>query len=205
MSRRAAGLLVAVLTATAAVIWSATRWVTTQPRAGPAGDVVRIGANVGTLELTELDGRPFLVADHAQHAATVVWFWSVLCPCVEECEGRIRALVSRYGERGVRLLVVHPIDEDANEDIEAKRARLGSDYIVRRDRGGRLARRLGITNSGSVAVLDREGRLRFRGALDDDLDAPKVSYAGDALDALLAGKEVPLVEAPPTYGCVYRP
>jgi hypothetical protein len=163
-----------------------------------------VGAEVGALDLVALDGTPQALADHEQHAATVVWFWSVLCPCVEECEERLRALAQRYGPRGVRLVVAHPIDTDTREDIEAKRARLGSSYVVHRDPGGRLARRLGITNSGSVVVIDREGRLRYRGAFDDDLYAPKVPHAANALDALLTGREPALADAEPSYGCLYR-
>ena len=172
-------------------------------RDSPPADVVPLGATVGMLALTDLGGRAYVVADHGEHAATVIWFWSVLCPCVEECEERLRALATRYQPRGVRLLVVHPIDGDSAADIEEKRTRLGSPYVVHRDPKGTLARRLGITNSGSVVVLDREGRLRYRGAFDDDLYAPKVAHAANALDALLAGKDVPLAEVAPTYGCLY--
>lgn len=197
-ARVAALLVVAAAAAAAAVVWS------TQPRARPVAGALPLGAEVGTLDLVALDGSPRPFAGYAEHAATVVWFWSVLCPCVEDCEERLRALTERYGPRGVRLLVAHPVDTDSADDIEAKRARLGSPYVVHRDPGGRLARRLGITASGSVVVIDREGRLRYRGAFDDDLYAPKVPHLANALDALLAGRAPALAEAEPTYGCLYR-
>jgi hypothetical protein len=175
---------------------------TPPPLVQPEGEVVPIGAPVGTLELSELDGRPFQVSGHAAYSATVVWFWSVLCPCVAQCEERIRTLEKAYAARNVRLIVAHPVDGDSAEQIEALRRKLGSTYVVRRDPGGRLARRLGITSSASVAVIDEAGRLRFRGALDDDLTTPSVSYVNQALDALLEKRPVPLAEAPP-YGCIY--
>ncbi len=133
---------------------------------------------------------------------SVVWFWSVLCACVGDCEQRIRTLLERYEGKQVRFVAIDSNPNDAREDIERLRKKLGSRYPVRRDYHGATAISLGITASASVAVIDGEGRLRFRGAIDDDLYEPTVSYVHRAIDGILSGATFEPTEAKP-YGCLY--
>jgi hypothetical protein len=162
---------------------------------------VAVGAAVGPLAFEDLDGRPVVVAP-GEPAATLVWFWSTLCPCVEQCEARIVALIRDYAPRGVRFVAVTANEDDDPERVRALLSKLRSPYPVWRDRGAREAARLGIHASASVAVLDRGGRLRYRGAIDDRLEGPTVHHARDALDAVLAGRE-PVPAEVASYGCLF--
>lgn len=170
--------------------------------AGPPVVALAIGERLDAIEVAGPDGRP-TKRDLSPHApATVLWFSSCTCDCVADCEQRIRALLARYDGKGVRFVAIDSNPFDSVEEIAELRTRLGSPYAIERDVDGRTMRRVGIRASASVAILDGQGRLRFRGAIDDDRFEPKVSYVHRAVDAILAGREFEPHEAP-TYGCVY--
>ena len=57
----------------------------------------------------------------------------------------------------------------------------------------KLARAFGATHTPHVFVFNAEGKLVYRGAIDDDAKNPdkvEETYLADALDACLAGKPV---------------
>jgi hypothetical protein len=161
-----------------------------------------LGDLVPALDVVDLDGRAVRIAGAHAAGPTVIWFWSATCRCVRECEERIHAFRAEYEPRGVRFVAVDANDNDEPADIHALLARLGSTYTVHRDLGAIEAVRLGIEASASVVVLDAAGHLRYRGAIDDDLRRPQVSYLRQAVDAVLAGREVDPQEVP-SYGCYY--
>ncbi|MDJ0975822.1 MAG: redoxin domain-containing protein [Planctomycetota bacterium] len=135
---------------------------------------------------------------------TVVWFWSAMCPCIPDCEERIQTLIKDFPDGKVRFFAVDPNPHDTREYIEKIRTELKSPYPVYRDISARIVYRLGVTASASVAVFDAEGRLAFRGAIDDDIYEPTVSYVHRALEGLLAGEAFEPQEVAP-YGCTYPP
>jgi hypothetical protein len=174
------------------------------PRGGLPATVrtVAIGDPVASVWVEGPDGRPEERALDAGPAATVIWFSSCTCKCVAQCEERIRALIARYESKGLRFLAIDSNPFDTREDIADLRARIGAPYAIERDVNGFTMRTLGIRASASVAVLDGRQRLRYRGAIDDDLDRPTTSYVHRAVDAILAGVEFEPVEVV-SYGCVY--
>ncbi len=160
----------------------------------------------GTIEIGTLpqgffldDGRRDVPKDGK---VTVIWFWSAKCKCVSDCEGRIRKLLARFPDTRMRFLAIDSNPDDTREEIEALRRELAAPYEVWRDDAGITARHLGVDASASVAVLDGEGRLRFRGAIDDDLYEPTVSYVEETVAALLAGRD-PARTTAPSYGCLW--
>ncbi len=173
--------------------------------AGPPAERSRpvpVGATAAPLRVTDLEGNALRIGDYQDHAATVVWWWSAVCRCVYDCEERIRALRERYRDRDVRFVAVDANDFDTPTAIRELLRRMGSTYTVHRDLGARDAIRYGIEASASVLVIDRRGTVRYRGAIDDDLAKPTVSYIHRALDAILEGKSFTPTETE-SYGCVY--
>jgi hypothetical protein len=70
------------------------------------------------------------------------------------------------------------------------------------DEGQRVARAYGPTRTFEVFVLDPERRLRYAGRFDDARLAERVTTTdlADALDDLLAGREVRVAQTRP-FGC----
>ena len=71
-----------------------------------------------------------------------------------------------------------------------------------RDESQDVARAYGAQTTPDIFVIDGEGRLRYRGAPDQDHNDPSLNAAWlrEALDALLAGEEPARAETPPK-GC----
>lgn len=165
-------------------------------------DSVPIGAVPEGLFLLDDEGALRVRPTPRDGKVTVIWFWSAKCKCVSDCEERIRRLLARFPASKMRFLAIDSNPDDTVEEIADLRRKLNAPYEVHRDDHGATARHLGIEASASVAVLDGEGRLRFRGAIDDDLYEPTVSYVEETVSALITG-EVPKRTEAPSYGCLY--
>jgi hypothetical protein len=74
------------------------------------------------------------------------------------------------------------------------------DYLFDPKQG--VARALGSERTPEVFVFDRDRRLVYHGAIDDNREATAVdrSYLREVLDAVLAGAEPPVTDTPPV-GC----
>lgn len=147
------------------------------------------------------------VGDYTGRDFTVLYTWSTLCPCVGELEPRMRALHLRFNEKrnGVGWLAIDGEPTDNRKMIRRYMTRLGSFYRLLRDPEQQVTRRLGFQSAVQVAVIDSHGVLRYRGSVDDAYEAAEVktNYLGQALEALVAGKEPPQVETAWVYGCTF--
>lgn len=137
------------------------------------------------------------------HTATVLYSWSVPCPCILDMEPRLRAVQARYPDHDVRWIALAGEPGDGLEAIQAKAAEMEVFYPIYRDPEQLVLRRLGIRHAGQVAVLDGEGRLVYRGAADDHWDEGKAEHLQAVLDALVAGQPAPFETKPRAYGCAF--
>src|SRR6185436_1531403 len=94
----------------------------------------------------------------------------------------------------------HP--DDRGPDVIERMGKLYAPYYMLMDPTGKLARLVGGRTATDLVVLDADWKVRYRGALDDDLKKPKKKYLAPALDALLAGKSPDPSETTP-YGCPF--
>jgi peroxiredoxin len=129
------------------------------------------------------------------------------CPYVLAWEGRMSALARSYGGRGVRVVAVNSNDanrypEDSFERMVARAAaeQFAFDYLY--DPAQELARALGSQRTPEAFLFDRDRRLVYHGAIDDNRDDAAVGrhYLGDAIEASLGGQAAPVSETAPV-GC----
>lgn len=71
------------------------------------------------------------------------------------------------------------------------------------DPSQQIARRYGATFTPEVFVLDKTRRIAYSGAIDDRAPPgePTRRYLSEAVEALLAGKPVPVAETSAAAGC----
>src|SRR5207253_6648887 len=95
---------------------------------------------------------------------------------------------------------VNAADEDSVVAMATQAVQHGVDFPFVKDVGGACARALGVRRTPEVVVLDGERRLRYRGRIDDRYrlggtrPAPTRRDLKEALDAVLAGREVTVTE-----------
>jgi len=163
--------------------------------------MVAIGERLPDIELWDLHGEPHRLAA-ADGRIKVIILWSAECPAVRLIEPRLASL-QRGWPTAVGLLFVAPNANEPREMLQnAARAHNIQPLLV--DEGGQVADRLGGTTTPQAMVIDGEGCLRYRGAVDDSTMSrrePTRHFLADAVLAVLAGGSPEPAETP-TYGCV---
>lgn len=172
---------------------------------GIASAEIPIGAKVPDFRLADAAGNTHALGDYAGKIL-VLEFWSFKCPPVAAYEDRVKALQAKYVSRGVAFLAV-----SSNKNEEADAVRLNSEtrklpYPVLMDQDGAVADSVGATHTPCIAILDGKGILRYRGAIDNNKrpeERGRVSFAEEAIEAMLSGKPVPRPETAMS-GCTIK-
>jgi hypothetical protein len=142
------------------------------------------------------------------HAARLLVFVTSDCPISNYYATQIQDLCSSNRPRGLTCMLVY---EDAGFDEARMRAHLEEygyrdiDAVLDRDRA--IARRAGATVTPQAVLSDADGRMRYRGRIDNRYEAfgkPRRVVTRhdlrDAVDAVLRGRPVRTPETP-ALGC----
>jgi hypothetical protein len=157
--------------------------------------------------LLEGEGPPAHLSELVQRSPlTVLLFFDSSCPVQKAHDARLRELVTAYEPKGVSMVaIVSEVGADLAADrTEARRRAIPIPLL--QDRGAALADALGVEYSTHVVLLDRERRVHYSGAFDSDrthLTPEAEPYLREAIDATLAGKDVPKSHVEP-LGCPLR-
>ncbi len=168
---------------------------------------VEIGEALDPLQTITLIGTPPLedtLGPYLGKRATVLYTWSIPCPCTDKVDARLRAICGAHGpEQGVEWVAIdgEPLDRPA--DVLRAMGRTYAYYKMILDPQQRLIRQLGLFQAAQTAILDAEGRLQYAGAIDDDYEGGKGAYFREALEAVLAGQPVPEPRREGFYGCAF--
>ena len=178
---------------------------------------LNIGDRAPDFKLKGVDGRTYSIKNFAKAKILVVVFTCNHCPTAQAYEERLKKLVGDYKGKGVAFVAISPndpkalrLDEmgytdlgDSFEDmkIRAKHKQFNFPYLYDGDTQ-EVSRAYGPTATPHVFIFDAERKLRYAGRIDDSEreSAVKSQDTQNALDALLAGKPVP-VEKTRTFGC----
>ena len=169
-----------------------------------------LGTRAPAFALPAVDGSRRSLDDYADaQALAVVWSCNH-CPYVQAWEGRMKEIQREYAARGVRLVAISSNDadsypEDSFEEMQRRAEREGFNFDYLYDEDQSVARALGAERTPEVFLFDRERRLVYHGAIDDNRDDRAVSrhYLREALDAVLEGREPPIRETP-AVGCTVK-
>lgn len=160
------------------------------------------GEAVADFELPIVTGGRYRLSEH-RGEVTVVDFWSAECPISRHHDAYLSGFAESYHARGVAFVA---IDSNVYEDEAAMLHTIQAHSLtfpVLRDEGNRVADYFGALTTPHLFVLDRAGRLRYRGPINDVTFQNKVAtinYLEEVVDALLLGEELTIHEREP-YGC----
>ena len=161
---------------------------------------MEVGQPTPDFELSDLSGNVHKLRDYLG-SIVILNFWSAECPHSGRTDRPLLDDLARWGDQ----VVLVPIASNRNESIqlveEAAKARRLPPVLL--DRNNEIADLYEAITTPHVFVIDPEGNLRYRGAVDDvKFRQPKATrfYLEEAIDALL-DKRKPAVEETPAYGC----
>jgi peroxiredoxin len=130
--------------------------------------------------------------------AIAVIFMCNDCPYVQLYLNRMKELQADFQDRNVTLIGINANDANQQPDdsfekmkIFAANNQLNFPYI--RDVAQDVAESFGASKTPEVFLLDQDGRLRYKGLIDDNADEPGavgVSYLRSAIDQLLKSEPV---------------
>lgn len=196
-----------LLPAVAVLLAAQAEPVRQAPRRIPAGEH-GVGRRVADLELRGLDGATRRLSEIAPRRPLVLALASSSCPISRKYAPSLARLEDACRARGVAFAYLAPIAADSAADLAALAKEQGFDGPLAR--GPEAARALGALTTTDCFLLDASRTLVYRGAVDDQyglgysLDAPRATYLGDAVDALLSGRD-PAVAATWAPGCALDP
>jgi hypothetical protein len=177
------------------------------PAQGAGVDAAPPQAN-GVLELTDLEGRVVRPFASTNAAAQVFVFVSNDCPICNRYAPELGRLEAACRRRGIPFWLVHPLLDETPDAIRRHAVEYSLPKVQLRDGHRSLSRLAGITVTPEAALFDRQGRLVYRGRIDDRFPAlgrqrPAATRHDllEAIEALLGGK--PIAEPrTPAVGCV---
>ena len=169
-----------------------------------------LGADAPQFDLPGVDGQNHSLDSYAGAETLVLVQSCNHCPYVQAWEGRLSSIARDYADRGVRVVAVNSNDaeshpEDSFDEMRKRSREQGFTFDYLYDEPQAVAQALGAERTPEVFVYDRDRRLRYHGAIDDNRDEAGVSqqYLRDALDAVLAGDDPSVTETPPV-GCTVK-
>ncbi len=161
---------------------------------------MRINELAPDFRLPDLDGNPVQLSD-LRGRIVILNFWSCECPHAERTDREIMSMLVQWQDDVVLLPVAANSIESAGAVADtARRRRLPT---VLMDSGHHVADLYEAVTTPHVYVIDRNGILRYAGAVDDvsfRQRRPSRFYLDEAVEALLAG-HLPPIPQTMAYGC----
>jgi peroxiredoxin len=138
----------------------------------------------------------------------IVIFDCNTCPYSKAYNERIISLNKKYASLGYPVIAINASDQskedgDSFEEMVKIAKKKGYDFPYLVDESQSVAKAFGATNTPHVFILTKDLQVAYKGTIDDNARNEKAvtkKYAEDAVDALLAGKPVPVTKTK-AIGC----
>ena len=163
-------------------------------------EIMQLNQPAPDFELPDLDGKLHRLSDY-RGKIVIVNFWSCECPHSERTDRSTMACLVQWGEEVAMLSIAANRSESTHSVVEAVNARRLPRVLI--DAEHVVADLYEAVTTPHVFVLDRDGILRYRGAVDDvRFRQPKATrfFLEEAVEALLDGR-LPTLEETSAYGC----
>ena len=164
---------------------------------------------VKNFTLNDQDGNPVTLSDYRGRIVVLEWT-NPQCPFVnrhyaDDTRTMVK-LAKAYKDKGVVWLAVNSTSFHTRMTDKEWYAAKKLPYPVLDDHEGKVGRLFGATNTPDMFVLDRQGKVVYQGAIDDNGSGNKehpTNYVAAALNDLLAGKPLSVTKTKP-YGCTVK-
>jgi thiol-disulfide isomerase/thioredoxin len=158
--------------------------------------------------IADVTGHQANPLDTGKNICVVLIFVTQDCPVSNAYVPTINQLVKDYSKKKVGFFLVH-VDTTLTREEAAKHANeFGITCPVLLDPDHKLVKKAGATITPTAAVYSKDGKLQYLGRIDDlfpELGVrrlkPTKHELRNALDAILAGKRVPVSRTAPV-GCI---
>jgi thiol-disulfide isomerase/thioredoxin len=186
------------------------------PAVSAAHPTLATGSQAPDFDLPGIDGKNHKLSEYPD-PILVVMFICNHCPTSQLYEGRMKKLVSDYAGKGVGFVAINPNDPKAvtlaelgytdvsdsldEMKIRAEYAHFNFPYLWDGETQS-VTRAYGAQATPHLFIFDKQRKLQYDGRIDNAQreSLVKTQDARLALDALLAGRAVPVAHTP-AFGC----
>jgi peroxiredoxin len=151
------------------------------------------------------------LADYKDAKGFIVVFTCNTCPYAQAYEDRIIELDKKYAKKNYPVIAIMPnnpkVKPGDNFDAMKERAsQKGFSFPYLIDEGQKIYPQYGATKTPHIYVLQKTKKgneVKYIGAIDDnhqDAEAVNTKYVEEAVDALIAGKEIKVTQTK-AIGC----
>jgi len=179
---------------------------------------LKIGDAAPDFELVGIDEEKHTLKEYAKADLLMVAFISNHCPTSQGIEGRLKKMTSEFKSK-MQVVAINPNDPAALRPDElgyskyndsfpemkhhAAEQKFNFPYLYDGDTQA-VAKAYGCLTTPHVFIFDKERKLRYKGRIDDSRYSDEATVtspdARNAIEALIAGKEVAVAETKP-HGC----
>lgn len=174
-----------------------------------AAPAAKVGDTAPDFNLKDLDGKDVKLADFKGKIVVLEWF-NPGCPFVVKHHSTLDTMkktAAAYKDKDVVWLAINSGAEGKqgaakDDNIKAKKD-WKIEYPILLDPTGATGKAYGAKTTPHMYVIDKEGKLVYAGAIDNDRGPKKAgdkNYVKNALDEVIAGKKVTDATNEP-YGC----
>jgi peroxiredoxin len=182
--------------------------------------ILAIGSPAPDFALPGVDGKTHKLSDYASARILAIVFECNHCPVSQLYESRIEKLYRDYRNKGVAFVAINPnnpksirLNElgytDVTDSLEEMKIRTAFrhiewPYLYDGETQG-VSIKFGVVATPHIYLFDRDRKLQYQGRIDDNQreDLVKTQDARNALEAMLAGKPVPVTETH-AFGCTTK-
>ena len=183
----------------------------------PQHPILSLGSPAPDFALPGVDGKIHKLNDYASSHVLVVVFTCDHCPIAQMYEHRLEQLYEDYGKRGVAVVAIQgndpkalTIDEldssDISDTLDEMKIRVQYKHLhypyLYDGATQAVTRKFGPQATPHVFIFDKDRHLRYEGRMDNSYrtEMVKTQDARNTIDALLAGKDVPVTHTA-VFGC----
>ena len=178
---------------------------------------LKIGSTVpADLELKDFEGKATSFKS-LRGKTVLLHFWSDRCPAERHADPIFKKMEAKYADNpDVVMLGIASNQNELGEapgrgadysnfytDLRTKRDKVGYKHTILADHGNVVSDLFQARSTPHCFVIDKEGVIRYSGALDDDPRGKKgdkaTNYMVDAAAALMKGEKLAVTETKP-YG-----
>ncbi len=164
-------------------------------------DFMQLNQPAPEFELPDLQGLPHKLSED-RGRIVIVNFWSAECPHSERTDRYLVSLLEQWGGEVIMLSIAANRNESPQMMAEAAKARRLPKVLI--DAEHAVADLYEALTTPHAFLIDREGTLRYRGAVDNITFRQREAtrfFLQEAVEAL-RHERLPELTGTPAYGCV---
>ena len=176
----------------------------------PANDPLPIGASIPSPEvkMKDINGKGVSFKDAMNSNGLLVMFSCNTCPIVKRYQSRTNEVCKYAMDKQIGVILLNPNEAyrdngDSYDDMKDYGKKNGYTWNYVLDNNSAMADAFGANRTPECFLFNKEGKLVYHGAIDDNSNGPDEvtrKHLTIAIDELLAGKDISVKETR-SVGC----